>query len=113
MDASTRSMKFVMSVTDRCCNCLLAMRPSRCRPGNEIEVSQSRLSRWLSKTRPNGRFVAVAGPRVFEISDLGSLCPASARVRLGLAGMAGVPVMARGSVIEGGRDPLPPTRYDR
>jgi hypothetical protein len=72
-----------------------AMRPSRCRPGNEIEVSQSRLPRWLSKTRPNGRFVAVAGPRVLEISDLGSLCPASARVRLGLAGVAGVPVMAR------------------
>ena len=51
---------------------------------------------------------------MLEISDLGSLCPASVcERRLGLAGVAGVPVMARGSVIEGGRDPFPTTRDDR
>jgi hypothetical protein len=27
-------------------------------------------------------------------------------------GVAGLPVMARGNVIEGERDPFPPTRYD-
>jgi hypothetical protein len=34
-------------------------------------------------------------------------------VAAGLAGVAGLPAVARGSVIEGERDPFPPTRYDR
>jgi hypothetical protein len=42
------------------------------------------------------------GLRVLEIGDL---CVA--------AGVAGWPAVARGSVIEGERDPFPPTRYDR
>jgi len=57
---------------------------------------------------PNKRSVAVAGPRVLAITDLGSLCPASARVLAAdLAGVAGLPAVARGNVVEGERDPVP------
>jgi hypothetical protein len=51
---------------------------------------------WSGLPRRPGRSAAVAGPRVLEITGLGCLCPTSACVAAGLAGVAGVPGHGRG-----------------